>query len=325
MNRLKNRNRLRLLILKLFSRNALIVWFATLLAVQLFARWYLGLGEIPVYVSNSAYEYIYAPNQNIYRFHNHIVTNSLGLRSGEPKKSDKIRILKIGDSVINGGPHVDQDNLSSKLLEDVLTKYFTKPVRVFNISAQSWGPDNAFAFIKQHGDFDAKIMVLVFSSHDLHDNMHFKKVVGEHRAWPDSQPWCALTDGFNRYLIPKVKGWFGGKPEEYDYLADFDDSKINPGWKQFMDYAKLKNIKLIVYHHATQDELQKKSYDKYGMQLEELLQKDSIPVIRGIERITDNTCYRDNIHLNEKGHHQLSEILKPVLIAETEKLLQIKD
>lgn len=305
------------------GRVGLLVFAAMFLFLQLLFKFYFGLGSLPIYIENPHYEYIYAPDQDLYRFHHHVKTNSLGLRCGEPKKSDRIRIIKFGDSVINGGPHVDQDNLSSSILEKELTQKFAAPVRVFNVSAQSWGPDNAFAFLKEHGDFDAKIFVLVFSSHDLHDNMHFKKVVGEHRAWPASQPWCALTDGINRYGIPKVKSWFGAKTEDYDYLFDFDDSKINTGWEDFIKYAQENNIHLITYVHATLDEIKNKSYDTYGQQLLQILDTNGVKVIRGIDRITSNQLYRDKIHLNEKGHQQLAKILQPYLEKAVDSLLKL--
>jgi hypothetical protein len=280
---------------------------------QLIAKYYFGLGSIPVYVQNKHYEYMYAPNQDLYRFGNHIVTNSLGMRSPEINKKDKMRILKIGDSVVNGGAHIDQDNLSSTLLTKQLTAAFNEPISVYNVSAQSWGPDNAFAFIKEHGDFDAKIFMLVFSSHDLHDNMHFKKVVGQHKAWPDSQPLCALTDAWTRYAWPKFKSIFGAKEQEYDYLFDFDDSKVNPGWHQFFEYCKSKKIKLLVYVHATKTEIKNKSYDKYGKKLLEMLESNHVKYIKGLDHITDLAAYRDEIHLNILGHKMLANVLFPEL------------
>ena len=291
------------------------IGFSFLIILQLIAKFYLGLGSIPVYITNPKYEYIYAPNQNLYRFHNHVVTNEFSMRSKPLSKKDRLRILKIGDSVINGGAHVDQDNLSSSILEKKLKSEFRDSIRVLNISAQSWGPDNAFAYIKENGNFDSKFFVLVFSSHDLHDNMHFKPVVGEHKAWPDQQPLCACTDGFSRYFVPKVKSWFGAKSEEYDYLFDFDDSKLNPGWQQFFDYCKTNQIQLLVYLHATKSEIKAKSYDKYGLQLIQMLKENNVQFIEGLDHITDSKAYRDEIHLNTLGHAQLSDILYPYLEA----------
>lgn len=298
---------------KIFSLRNTIVLLVLLLGAQLFAKYYFGLGDMPVYIKNQYYEYIYAPNQDVYRFHHHITTNAQSMRSKALSKKDRIRILKFGDSVLNGGVHVDQDRLSSTVLENNLSKEFQTPVRVLNISAQSWGPDNAFAYLKQHGRFDSGFFVLVFSSHDLHDNMHFKEVVGVHKAWPVSKPWCALTDGFNRYLVPKVKSWFGYAEEEYDYLMGFDDSKQNPGWQQFFDYTRQNGIKLLVYVHATQTELKNGRYDKYGTRLLQLLGENGIEYVEGIKKITDTACYRDLIHLNEKGHAKLAAALQPYL------------
>jgi hypothetical protein len=302
--------------MKLSRKKILIaVKYLVLVAIiaELVLRVFFGLGHLPVYITNKHYEYIYAPDQDLYRFGNHIKTNSLGLRSPEFSKKDKIRILKIGDSVINGGAHVDQDNLSSSLLTKMLSKELQEQVAVYNISAQSWGPDNAFAFIKEHGDFDASTFLLVFSSHDLHDNMHFKEVVGEHKAWPSKQPLCAVSDACSRYLFPKVKSWFGYKEEEYDYLFDFDNSKLNPGWLQFFDYCKLKKIKLLVYLHATMQEVKSQSYDSDGKQIIEMLKQHEIEYILGLDNIKKDDFYRDQIHLNTKGHKRLAEVLFPYL------------
>jgi hypothetical protein len=299
---------------KLLIRLAILIIVAVI-GFQLIAKFYLGLGSLPLYITHPKYEYIYAPNQNLYRFHNHIVTNEFSMRSKPLSKKDRLRILKIGDSVINGGAHVDQDNLSSSQLEKKLQIEFKDSVRVLNISAQSWGPDNAFAYIKENGNFNSKFFVLVFSSHDLHDNMHFKPVVGEHKAWPKDQPLCAFTDGFSRYFVPKVKSWFGSKDQEYDYLFDFDDSKLNPGWQQFFDYCKSNQIQLLVYVHATRSELKAKSYDKYGLQLIDMLKENNVLFIEGLNQITDTKAYRDEIHLNALGHDQLSDALYPYLQA----------
>jgi len=288
----------------------IVLILAILLAAgEITARYWLGLGYLPVYITNEKYEYIYAPDQDIWRFHNHIVTNEYSMRSKPLSKKDKCRILKFGDSVINGGPHVDHDSLASTLLENKLAEHFRDSIRVLNISAQSWGPDNAFSYLHEHGNFDSPFFILVFSSHDWHDNMHFKEVVGNHRAWPDSQPWCALTDGFSRYFIPKVKEWFGSEENEYEYLYGVNDSKINPGWNDFFNYCNQNQIALLIYLHPEQSELKNKKYDKNGTQLLNWIKKNKINHIEGISHPFKTTHYRDEIHLNESGHALLADVL----------------
>jgi hypothetical protein len=284
-----------------------------LVAFELIARFAIGLGDIPVYIEHPKYEYIYAPNQDVKRLGNRIVTNKHSMRSKPLKKTDKVRVLKIGDSVLNGGVHVDHDALSSSKLEKKVQKKHGKNVRVLNISAGSWGPDNAFAYIKEHGHFKASMMVLVFSSHDLFDKMHFQKVVGKHPAWPDSKPWLASTDAFSRVIWPKVKSWFVEPENEYAYLIGTDVSTNNPGWESFFEYAKANNIELLVYLHPTQAERKKGEYIKYGRILKNKFRLAGINCVFGLDHKMDASHYRDDIHLNEKGHKKLAEILYPAV------------
>ncbi|MBL4706715.1 MAG: hypothetical protein JKY54_19450, partial [Flavobacteriales bacterium] len=106
---------------KLLTKKSFLIICGLLIGFELFARFYLGLGQSFVYVENEQYEYFPAPNQDLSRFGNRITTNSMGMRSKEPIKK-KRTILKIGDSVINGGPHVSNSELASTLINDSLNK-----------------------------------------------------------------------------------------------------------------------------------------------------------------------------------------------------------
>src|SRR5687768_4522765 len=103
-------------------RKFLVVLLVLLVATELVARFVLGLGELPVYVASKEYEYIYAPGQDVKRFGNHILTNEFSMRSAPLSKADKVRILKFGDSVINGGAQTDHDSLASTILEKQLSR-----------------------------------------------------------------------------------------------------------------------------------------------------------------------------------------------------------
>lgn len=295
---------------KKWFRYSLIGSLALLLILELIARFVLGLGATPVYIENEYYEYIYAPNQNVSRFGNQIQTNKWSMRSKEISKNDKHTTLLIGDSVVNGGPHVDQSDLASTKLEDDLKSKYPG-TRVLNISAGSWGPDNAFAYINEHGDFNASQIILVFSSHDYNDNMHHRKVVGVHKSWPDSQPFMAITDGWSKYALPRIKSFFGVKNNEYDYLIGHDDSKVNSGWNNFIQYCRKEKIDLLVYVHPEVEELKAKKFQNKGVNLLELLNIRNVEVINGLSLDHKLSEYRDNIHLNAEGHQRLYEILRP--------------
>jgi len=291
----------------------LVYIFLFLILSEIILRFIIGLGDIALYREDKNYEYFYRPNQSVYRFGNHIVTNEYGMRSKSVDNRKRFTILEFGDSVLNGGAHVDQDNLSTSIQDKTLNQKFQNQVQVLNVSAQSWGPSNAFSFLKKHGDFNADVIVLTFSSHDLNDNMHFRKVVGIHSAWPDQKPCLAITDAWTRFLLPKLKSWFG-KNEEYDYLIGFNDSKVNTGWRDFFNYTKKNHIRLIVYLHASIKEVKEGEYNLKGKKIIEFCQKNNITIVTDLILLSNNEdAFIDDIHLNKIGHSIMAKLLLPVL------------
>lgn len=291
----------------------LMIVLIILLICEIILRYFFGLGHLPVYVKSDRYEYFYAPNQSINRFGNKIITNEFGMRSGKVNKRKKV-ILEFGDSILNGGSHVDNNDLATFIEENELNKIYDNQYQILNISAQSWGVSNAFAFLKEHGDFNAEIILLVFSSHDLHDNMHFRDVVGIHSAWPDEQPLLALSDLLSRYIFPKVKQ-FVGLSGEFDYLKGFDDSKINPGWQNFFSYCKIRNIPLIVYLHASKKELEDCKYDHRGNQIIQMCKSNNVILITDLSAMKKSQkAYIDDMHLNKEGHQIMSKLVLKTLI-----------
>jgi hypothetical protein len=292
----------------------ILLIFLGIIALELFARFYLGLGNPPLYIEDKDFEYIYAPNQNVERFGNTVATNEFSMRSKPLSKKDKARILKIGDSIINGGAQTDQDSLASSILENKLSEEFSDNIRVLNVGANSWGPDNGFAYLKKYGNFGSSMIVLVYSSHDLHDNMHHQKVVGERTAWPKEKPLLAISDGFFKYFMPWIKKKIDKHYSEYDYFTNVSNKNdINSGWKSFFDYAQKENIELLVYLHPTKEEVINKRYDPNGVQLIKMFDENHIKYILGLNEPFDESYYRDFIHLNNKGQKQLAHaLLKPI-------------
>jgi hypothetical protein len=187
------------------------------------------------------------------------------------------------------------------------------------VGANSWGPDNAYAFIKKHGHFNSTMMVLVFSSHDLYDRMHHQEIVGVHPAWPSKQPALALTDGFFKYVLPKIKNKVSPGFHEYSYLGITKEKGFNPGWKNLVNYCHAHHIELLVYLHAEQNEARAGAYNENGKVLIDLLKSENVTLVKGIDFIKDNSYYRDFIHLNNKGQRKLSLILFPYLVNHTLK------
>src|SRR5680860_1531138 len=146
-----------------------VVMAVVLFTGELFSRFYLGLGDPPLFIQHPAIEYMYKPNQDVYRFGNHFIVNQFGMRSHPftvSKEGNEFRVMVFGDSVLNGGNLTDHDDLATSILESKFTKAGHENVVVGNISAGSWGPGNWLAYAREYGFFDTDIVAIVVSSHD---------------------------------------------------------------------------------------------------------------------------------------------------------------
>lgn len=287
---------------------------AVLLLLEGLLRFGLGFGSIPVYHSSAVYEYGLSPNQELTRFGKQYTINEAGMRSKALAK-DEFRILKFGDSVLNGGVATDQSALASSTLESRLsTRFPEKSLRVLNVSAGSWGPDNAYSWMQAHGDFDARAIVLLFSSHDWQDQMSFQDVVGNVPFYPASQPIWAIGDAFSwllsRYFtkvnwstLPQIPG---GQPKPRPH---------NSGWEAFAAYTDSAGIPLLVYHHPTRSEWEQGAWMPHGLALQAWLSQNNINAISGLSAGYTAEAYRDDIHPSDVGQRLIADVLEPHLQA----------
>jgi hypothetical protein len=171
-----------------------------------------------------------------------------------------------------------------------------------NISAGSWGPDNCYAYLQKYGDFAARIIFLVVSSHDAYDNMDFQPVVDVHPSFPTKQCKSAVYELVYRYLMPRL---LKKKPVS-DHITK--GHKFNTGFEDFYQYAKDKHIPLCIYLHPDRKEVEKGEYDEQGQTIIAFCRERDILLLQGIET-EDASCFRDGIHLNEKGQRLMAEVI----------------
>lgn len=273
-----------------------------------------GFGTPVLYTESKNYEYAYSPNQSVKRYGNLITTNSFGMRFQEPSTKDSIRILYIGDSVINGGMLTDQDELSSTILSKKLSERFHKPVNVLNISAGSWGPDNAAAFLKEHGTFHADAIVVLFSSHDAYDNMDFEPIVNRNVNYPGENPKTAISEVFLRYFLPTFSSIFGMQKYTSNKLMINTQNKVfNPGWMELKQIADKDSTPILYVLHAEQEELKQQRFNRYGNQILDTLQNKNLIYYTDMAWGISPDYYRDFIHLNKEGQLFLANhLLQPI-------------
>jgi hypothetical protein len=272
---------------------------------------YFGLCDYPLYTESRNYEYIHAPNQKHKIYGNNFATNSWSMRSKPlDLQSDTTVILLIGDSVINGGNLTDQDSLASTLLEEWLSQCAKRTIRVLNISAGSWGPDNAAAYLKEQGTFDADAMVLVCSSHDAYDNMTFTEVVGKHPQFPKSQAYFAWEKLWERGW-QHLQQYFRKSTKLTE--APAHDPPFNTGFASLQFIASKNGIPLVLFLHPSLQELKTNKMAIMAAPIVQFCDTENISLTKGLEVGADQSHYRDQIHYTEKGQRFLAETLFPVL------------
>lgn len=257
------------------------------------------------------YEYIAQPLQDRHRFGRHIVYNSYSMRSEEPD-STAVIVLGCGDSVINGGSLTDNDSLATTLLSTRLTQLLRRKVQVLNISAGSWGPDNCAAYLANTALPPAEALLLVVSSHDAHDNMSFKKVVGVRKHFPAEQYSSAIVELLDRYVLPRHIT--RKKTTDADLGIDKGEDGFNAGFDQLRKYAEDRGIPFVIYLHAERSEIRKGRYNAQGDEIIRYAEATGVPLIKDLEHGAETNELRDDIHPNEAGYRRMAALLSPVLM-----------
>lgn len=299
------------------ARYSLLIVVALLVAAELALRFGFGFCDALLYRASDKYEYIAQPSQDRHRFGAHIHYNSWSQRNDEDPDSTKRKIvLGLGDSVIFGGTMIDQDSLATTL--------FTQRtgMLMLNISAGSWGPDNCAAYLKEKGTFGARAMVLVCSSHDAFDCMSFMPVVGRYPNYPDRQYRLALWELLDRYVMPRIKGWFAEKTyhldpdqmvlkgsEAHGAVAQKSPT-FNKGFDELLAISRSRHIPFAIYLHTEQGELACGRYNAMGQMVIDWARQNDVPLTLGMAEGERTDMYRDNIHLNDRGQRFLAAALE---------------
>jgi hypothetical protein len=293
-------------------------------SAEIFARYYLGLGTPPLSMSHPSIEYMFKPNQDVYRYGHHVIINQYGMRSApfeNNKGANELRIMVFGDSVINGGSQTDQTEVATSILKEQITRLHRNVV-VGNISAGSWGPGNWLAYAKEYGFFDADIVVLVLSSHDYIDNPSFDPL--NKYTHPTENPASALSEGIEKYWNDYASKMSGNNnfTEAYQFpeqknTTEKDDKAAKQGLgdlTSFLKLAKSNSHILLVFQHYENSEIGNVRVKPGNRQIRETCEKLGIvttslePYFRKSIEAGSNP-YRDFIHPNQIGQKLIAEAI----------------
>lgn len=300
----------------------MILCVLCLAGLELVARLWLGLGDPPLSIPDTEIDYIFAPNQDCNRFGNRIVYNNVSMRSEHDidaaPKSGQRRVLLVGDSVVNGGVLTDQADLASSLLDAELRLKGLGDA--WNVSAGSWGPMNYAAYFRKYGTFGTTDLVLEVNCHDLWEDDPRQSAgcsVGKDVSSPDRKPLLACWEGFTRYLVPRVRRWFGvarinvkvdrtRNPEEIRN----ESARLNLEACAYLYSLPIERKVLVI--HRTQKEWATPGIPPGEVAFREQAEAMGIRIL--LLCVDPETDYRDNIHLNVSGQRKLYELLRSEIV-----------
>ncbi|MBD2102073.1 SGNH/GDSL hydrolase family protein [Leptolyngbya sp. FACHB-261] len=274
----------------------------------------LGLGNPLIYLADEKIGYLLAPNQKVKRSGARIEINQYSMRGGPispSKPAGTLRLLMLGDSIINGNWWTDQPNILSELLRTQLQPLTAQPVEVLNASANSWGPRNELAYLQRFGTFEADMLILVINTDDLFGIQPSPLIVGNDRNYPARRPPAAVAELWSRYLLkPKAKVDLSLLYKEPGDRVGFNLSAIEAIVQQAPANFLLVMTPLL-------RELGQPGPRDYELKARERLAElvdmlgisflDFLPIFNSEPE--PNRLYRDHIHLSPLGNQQLINYL----------------
>ncbi|MFB2935436.1 SGNH/GDSL hydrolase family protein [Aerosakkonemataceae cyanobacterium BLCC-F154] len=298
---------------------------AIFVGIEMILRVAFGLGNPVLVQADSFTGYRFQPNQKLLRLGKKIQYNQYSQRS-EPitlkKQPTKLRILMVGDSVLNGGNPTDQSQTITELFEAKLSAS-GYPAEVLNASAGSWGIGNALGYLQEFGTFNADAVILQIGTHDLTQPTSTSILVGHHPAFSTHPPLLATQDAWNRYIWPQIVGKLGYLLPNGDFASSPISLTPDQQFKQNMQHLKEiitlvrgKKIPVLVLFTPNRDDLLPKvNPPNYTSEFFRFLNSLQVPIIdthsdwSTLSPTTIESYFRDYVHLTEQGNQAIAQNL----------------
>lgn len=227
--------------------------------------------------------------------------NRMGLRSNSDEAIDPDGVVLIGDSIIEGGAMVDQDDTVSYFL----SKYIGKPV--YPVCGAGWSLANELAFLEENPDLlNARRFIFVVNSGDFCP-MNTWKTKYTH---PVAEPVWHLG-----YLLGRmiwicqftITEYFARKRKKYTVIAD-DCQEWPNALSRF--FERYEGSVLWVLYPSQSEVLQRR---KAWNTIKCLISDTAIVYEVDDSCFWKADCYQDGLHPNAKGRRVLAELIASAL------------
>jgi hypothetical protein len=167
-------------------------------------------------------------------------------------------------------------------------------------------------------------VVIVLSSHDYVDVPTFEPLVGVNYAFPDHKPVLALWEGFERYLLPRLKGHVPsneGLAPATGPAKQQDIETCMTAIRQMISMARAAGAKVIVAQHLERDETLESLLPGHEEIAQEARRDGVTPIElgpffeRARQRGEDPYRRGDGIHPSAVGQHEMFDALLPAIEA----------
>ncbi len=285
---------------------------AALLLAEVVARAVFGMGDPPLWMDDPETEYRAHPSKSYRRYGNRISYNSCSMRNPDfpHRKSDpnEVRIMVVGDSIVDGGATLDQDALATSLLEKRLAQSLQRPVIVGNIASRGWAPPHYCAYVRKFGLFDADLVVILINSGD------YDQVPAFRRRRAKRKPLFALQDlwreGVRKYHIASDNRRF--KPDEATHKKNIEICL--EALMEVIEIARAKGADVLMAQHLWRSEVTGEREIGHHEILRVAREMGIEPVQLGdgfAQTISEGSelYLKDGRHPNELGHERIADIL----------------
>jgi len=306
--------------------------------IELVLRVGFGFGDPLLYLAEDDIGYRLAPNQQTRRFGNRIRIDRFSMRNdGEiamPPAPTTLRVMLIGDSIVNGGWWTDQsETISARLqqrlaswrgrLRTVGTKTGETPVQypietieVLNASANSWGPRNELAYLQRFGHFQADVVVLLINTDDLFGAPPNSLPVGRKVTYPDRKPMSAILEFVQRQFFPEPEF---APPPETEPLGVEAANRMAIGGIHALLQADGVPVVVVLTPLLREVEPNQQDYEAKARQDlaefvadREITLVDILPLFQARPE-TPAELFRDSIHLSALGNTLVTEKIEQVI------------
>jgi lysophospholipase L1-like esterase len=292
---------------------------ASLSAIELSLR-LLGFGNPALLQADADAGYIFAPNQLVHRLGNRIEYNQFSQRSEKidsAKPEATLRILMLGDSVLNGNNTTDQKETISELFEARLLG-IKKQVEVLNASAGSWGIGNQLGYIRKFGTFESDAVILQIGTHDLLQPTSNSAGIGNNPLMPNRKPLLAIQEVFDRHIIPRLSSVLvsnsvsGGVSVSESQRFEENMQRF----EQIVALVRTRNIPLFVLYTCDRaDLLPVPNQPKFKSKFVDRLKALKIPIIdtyaawSKLPKTRVESYFRDGVHPTVPAYESIADLM----------------